>query len=218
MATYVPAAYAVSDPATLVRTMREIGFATFVTPAPGGLAISHAPVVVKPDGAGGYAIETHVARANPHWRALEAAADSVAIFQGPYAYVSPAWYATKREHGRVVPTWNYIAIHATGKLEAIEDGAWLRAHIAELTELHERDRDEPWAVGDAPDDFIAALANGIVGLRMPRARLVGKFKLGQNRPEADRLGAIAGLAATPGGGAIAAAMRAHEAERAARGG
>jgi len=209
---YVPARFAQDDPAALEQAMREIGFAAIVTPMSDEMAISHVPVVIKNDGHRFCTIETHVARANPHWNGI-AGAESTAIFQGPFAYISPSWYPSKAEHGKVVPTWNYVAIHASGRFETIEDAGWLRDHLDRLTELNERPRDKPWAVSDAPETFIDGLARAIVGLRMTVKDLQGKWKMSQQRSEADRLGTIAGLEATERGKDVARIMRKLEVRR-----
>jgi transcriptional regulator len=120
----------------------------------------------------------------------------MALFMGPDAYVSPSWYAAKREHGKVVPTWNYVAVHAYGPVEFFEDPERLLEVVTRLTELHERPRAEPWAVSDAPAPFVRAQLKAIVGLRLPIARIEGKRKMSQNRSAADRAGVAAGLAAS----------------------
>ena len=135
----------------------------------------------------------HVARANPQWRTAPTC-DAMAIFAGPDAYVTPAWYLTKPETGKVVPTWNYIAVHAYGPVEFFEDADRLLDIVTRLTDLHEQARAEPWAVTDAPADFIKAQLRGIVGLRMPITRLDAKRKMSQNRNAVDRAGVIKGLA------------------------
>ncbi len=132
---------------------------------------------------------------------------------GAFAYISPSWYPSKAEHGKVVPTWNYVAIHASGRFEAIEDAGWLRDHLDRLTELNEQPRDEPWAVSDAPDTFIDGLARAIVGLRMTVKDLQGKWKMSQQRSEADRLGTIAGLESTERGKDVARIMSKLEVRR-----
>ncbi|MDO9712232.1 FMN-binding negative transcriptional regulator [Paracraurococcus lichenis] len=135
----------------------------------------------------------HLARANPQWR-LPPAGDAMALFMGPDAYVSPAWYPSKQEHQKVVPTWNYVAVHAYGPLEFFEDADRLLEVVTRLTDLHERPRAEPWTVTDAPEAFVRAQLRGIVGLRLPIARLEGKRKMSQNRSAPDRAGVAAGLA------------------------
>ena len=138
----------------------------------------------------------HLAKANPQWR-TGTGQEALAIFQGADAYVSPSLYASKPEHGRVVPTWNYVAVHAYGPVEFFEDAERLLAVVSRLTEAHERPRAAPWAVADAPDAFVASQLKGIVGLRMPIGRLEGKRKVSQNRSAADRAGVVAGLAESP---------------------
>ena len=125
------------------------------------------------------------------------------VFQGPEAYVTPAWYPSKREHGKVVPTWNYVLVEARGQARVIEDEAWLRAQIEALTRLRESGRAEPWAVDDAPAPFVGAMLRGIVGVEIAVATLVGKWKVSQNRPAADRRGVAEGLAAEGGPAAMA---------------
>lgn len=213
---YAPAQFREDRPDILAEAIRTIQLASLVTATPDGYLASHVPMVLKEE-AGELVLEAHVARPNAHWKAaLGAGAPSLAIFQGPQAYVSPGWYESKRQHGKVVPTWNYIAVHAEGRLEAVEDGAWLRDHLEDLTRLNEAGREAPWAMADAPGDFIRNLSRGIVGLRLRECRLAGTWKLIQHRQEGDRLGTIAGLAASPGPGsaAVAEAMRELEAARA----
>ena len=134
----------------------------------------------------------HVAKANPQWK-LPAIGEALALFSGADAYITPSWYASKREHGRVVPTWNYDAVHVYGVAEFFEDEARLHEAVTRLTDLHENPRAQPWSVADAPASFIKAQLRGIVGLRLPIARMEGKRKMSQNRSDADRAGVAAGL-------------------------
>lgn len=205
---YIPRQFREERLDILAAAMREIGLAALVT---GGsdLQISHVPMVLKEGDP--WVLETHVARPNPHWQ--RAAGPTVAIFQGPQSYISPSWYATKREHGRVVPTWNYIAVHAHGTLEVVDDKAWLLAHLDDLTRENEAGRAAPWHVADAPAEFIRGLTRAIVGLRMRVDRTEGAWKLIQHRSEGDRLGTIAGLETEAGGGGVADAMRTLETAR-----
>lgn len=143
----------------------------------------------------------HVARANPVWRQP---GRSVLVFQGPHAYISPGWYASKQEHGKVVPTWNYAVVHAHGQARAIEQPDELLALVSRLTDTHEARQAAPWKVGDAPADYIDQMLKAIVGIELPIEQLVGKWKVSQNRPAADRAGVQAGLTAS--GDAEAAAM------------
>jgi transcriptional regulator len=160
-----------------------------------GLEANPVPFVLDPGQGAFGTLRAHVARANPHWRALAADGRCLVVFQGPEAYVTPAWYVSKREHGKVVPTWNYAIVEARGTARVIEDEAWLRAQIDALTVLREAGRADPWAVGDAPAPFVGALIRGIVGIEVPVEALAGKWKVSQNRPAADRDGVAAGLAA-----------------------
>ena len=190
---YVPPHFLEDDKAALHQAIGETRLATLVTLGSEGMEASHVPILLD-EGEGPYgAIRGHLARANPQWRRALAETPALAMFLGPDAYVSPNWYATKRETGKVVPTWNYLAIHAYGRVEFFEDAERLRAIVTSLTQRHEGRREKPWAVTDAPEDYIQAQLRGIIGFRLPIDRLEGKWKLSQNRPEADRRGVIEGL-------------------------
>jgi len=173
--------------------IRQYPFATLVTQAPEGLAADHIPFLVDPDPAPFGTLRAHVARNNPAWRILASNPEALVIFQGTHGYISPSYYPSKQEHGRVVPTWNYFAVHASGPVRVIEDAAWLRRLVGELTQRHEAGRDPTWQVTDAPEEFVQSMLAAIVGLEMPIARLAGKRKASQNRNEADRWGVIEGL-------------------------
>jgi len=164
-----------------------------VTLTSGGLDANHIPFEVDPAPAPLGTLRGHVARANPVWREFSRDLDTLVIFQGPGTYVSPAWYPTKRQTGKVVPTWNYAVVHAHGALTVIEDRAWLRDFVTGLTDRHEAARPEPWRVTDAPADYIEAQLGAIVGLELRLTRLVGKWKMSQNRPAQDRAGVVDGL-------------------------
>ena len=135
----------------------------------------------------------HVARANPVWRSPPSAVRSVVSFQGPQAYVTPSWYPSKREHGKTVPTWNYAVVHARGVPVFIEDREWLLAHVSSLTDQHEAAEAAPWAVSDAPAEYVDRMLGAIVGVEIPIERLLGKWKTSQNRSTADKAGVVAGL-------------------------
>lgn len=173
--------------------IREIHFASLVTSAPGEIYCTHLPMILMEDESGGLRLEGHFARANPHWRALGETPASLAIFQGPHAYISPSWYATKAETGKAVPTWAYVAVHAHGRLRVMDDPARLIAHLGRLTRHNEDGRSDPWSLEDAPDGFIEALSRGIVGVELAVERLEGSWKLNQHRSDADRSGMVAGL-------------------------
>src|SRR5262249_6098331 len=159
--------------ADLHRAMREARSATLVTATEEGLIGTPLPVLLNASEGRNGTLYAHVARANPQWR-LAPSGEAMAIFAGPQAYVTPSWYATKQETHKVVPTWNYVAIHAYGPVEFFDDADRLRDVVTRLTELHEQSRTDRWAVTDAPADFITAQLKGIVGLRMPITRLDGK--------------------------------------------
>jgi transcriptional regulator len=140
----------------------------------------------------------HMARANPHWQAIEPGAPALAVVAGPQAYVSPAWYAAKQEHGRVVPTWNYSAVHLTGRVTAHHDAAWLRDVVERLTDRHEEHRPERWSVDDAPADYITKQLRAIVGIELTVERVEAKAKLSQNRSDEDQARVASGLEAEGG--------------------
>jgi transcriptional regulator len=187
---YLPDLFRVDDLPRLHALMRAHPFAALISSGPAGLFATHLPTVLKDEGPYG-TIECHVARANPHWKEL--GGETLMIFQGPQTYITPNWYPSKAEHGKVVPTWNYAVVHAYGRAEAMDDVRWLRRHVGELTAQQEADEAKPWAVTDAPDSFIAGMARAIVGVRLPIARLEGKWKMSQNRELKDRAGVIEGL-------------------------
>jgi transcriptional regulator len=173
--------------------IRAHPFGALVTLTPAGLDADHIPFEID-GGPGPFGtLRGHVARANPVWRDVASGAAALAIFQGPDAYISPSWYPTKAETGKVVPTWNYAVVHAHGVPHFIDDRAWLRAFVERLTNRHEGQRAEPWKITDAPTDFIDAQVSGIIGVEMPITRLIGKWKVSQNRPAKDREGAVHGL-------------------------
>jgi transcriptional regulator len=190
---YLPPAFRLDDLAGQHDVMRRFPFATLITRAGDAVVADHIPIMVDAARGDKGVLRAHVARANPLWRTHPADADALAIFAGPDHYITPAWYLTKAETGKVVPTWNYVAVHAWGRLSVFEDPAWLRRQVGELTALHEASRAEPWAVSDAPDDFVAAQLKGIVGIEIEITRIEGKRKVSQNRPQADRAGVVKGL-------------------------
>ena len=192
---YVPAAFRDHDPENIRATIRAARLANLVTATAEGPLATPLPLFLNESEGEHGVLYGHLAKANPHWRSPPIG-EALAIFTGPEAYVTPSWYATKRETGKVVPTWNYIAVHAYGPVEFFQESERLLEVVTRLTNIYEAARAKPWAVGDAPADFIAAQLRGIVGVRIPVTRFEGKRKMSQNRPEADRIGVATGLAAS----------------------
>jgi transcriptional regulator len=192
---YIPPAFKDDKIANIRATIRDARLANLVTSTADGLVATPLPLLLDESEGPNGTIYGHVAKANPQWR-IPAIGEALAIFMGPEAYVTPSWYVTKQETGKVVPTWNYIAVHAYGAVEFFQDPERLLDVVTRLTNRHETPRENPWAVGDAPADFIAAQLRGIVGLRIPVTRFEGKRKMSQNRPAGDRVGVAAGLAAS----------------------
>ncbi|MEQ1774848.1 MAG: FMN-binding negative transcriptional regulator [Burkholderiales bacterium] len=167
--------------------------ATLVTTTAQGLEANHIPLLMDPEPAPYGTLRGHLARANPVWRTFNSDTEVLAVFQGAQGYVTPSWYPSKAQHGKVVPTWNYAVVHAHGLLNIIDDAAWLRKLVTRLTESQESPRDKPWQVTDAPPDYIDTMLKAIVGIEIPLSRLQGKWKLSQNRLPQDRHGVIEGL-------------------------
>jgi transcriptional regulator len=191
---YTPAQFKVEDVAEAHALMRARPFAVLVTMGSDGLTATHLPTVLKTDGAGQLGrIECHLARPNPQWKTFQPDADALMIFQGPEAYVRPGWYPSKAEHGKTVPTWNYAVVHAYGRLEAVQNQAWLLAHVSDLSNQQEAPYTERWATTDAPDSYMAVMVRGIVGLKLDITRLEAKLKMSQNREDRDRAGVVWGL-------------------------
>lgn len=191
---YVPEHFKEADTQKLHQYIRDYGFGLLIIADDEGIEANHVPFHLSgiDDGSPGL-LQCHVARKNPVWQRLQHGARVLAIFQGPDAYVSPSWYPTKEETGRVVPTWNYLAVHAEGRARTVEDPAWLHQHLRQLTEQHEAEMGEPWAVDDAPSDFTERLVQSIVGIEIEIETLTGKLKASQNQPERNRQGVKAGL-------------------------
>jgi transcriptional regulator len=193
---YLPKHFAVNDLPTLHSLMREHPLATVVTQEADGLNANHLPLQLDASVGEFGCLRGHVARANP---LASSAVDSeiLVIFQGPQGYISPSHYATKAEHGRVVPTWNYTAVHAYGRLRLIDEADWLLAQLIALTAEHERGLAKPWAVGDAPVDYIEKMLNAVVGVEISISRLVGKWKVSQNQPGVNQASLIAAFDGQP---------------------
>jgi transcriptional regulator len=192
---YIPSPFLENDQKVLHATIRAARLSNFVTFTPSGLVATPLPLILDTTEGPCGTLYGHLARANPQWR-TPPAGDALAIFMGPDAYVSPSWYETKRQTAEVVPTWNYIAVHAYGTVEFFHGADRLLDVVTRLTDLYEQPRAEPWAATDAPEPYVQTMLRGIVGLRMPITRLDGKRKMSQNRNAEDRAGVAAGLAAS----------------------
>lgn len=192
---YVPKYHEESDISVLHALIRAQPLGTWVTHSDGELLANHIPFLLDPSRGAHGTLIGHVARANPAWQSFSKTVNSVVAFQGPQTYITPSWYPSKHAHGKAVPTWNYAVVHAHGMPRAIEDRDWLLQHVNQLTDVHESDQALPWKVSDAPQEFTDKLLQAIVGIEIPIVKLVGKWKVSQNRPAPDKLGVVAGLAA-----------------------
>jgi transcriptional regulator len=196
---YMPQQFAETRPEVLHELMKSHPLSTFVVVADGELVANHIPLLLDATRGEHGTLYGHVSRSNPVWRHFGSPVDAIAIFQGPQAYITPNWYPSKQADGKVVPTWDYAVVHAYGQPRVIEDKAWLLAHVTQLTGQHEAGRAAPWHVSDAPTDYIEQMLKGIVGIEMPITRVLGKWKVSQNRKVPDRLGVAAGLEAQAAG-------------------
>ncbi len=190
---YMPAHFAQTDLDVMRDLIRRHPFAVMVSQGPSGPIIDHLPFELTESGSGYGKLSGHVARANPVWRELSDESESLIIFQGGQAYVSPSWYPTKQQTGRVVPTWNYRVVHARGTLRAVQDKTWLVSHLQRLTDQMEAGFTQPWSLKEAPEAFINGLVDSVVGVEMEIQHLSGKWKLSQNRSIEDQNGIAAGL-------------------------
>ena len=195
---YTPAHFRMDDEERLFDFIERHPLGLLITGGAAGLLANPVPMLVDREAR---TLRGHVARANPVWGEFETGRPVLAVFQGPDHYVTPAWYATKQETGKVVPTWNYMMAQATGTARAIHDPAWLRALVGDLTDRHEAARPAPWAVDDAPADFIEGQLRAIVGFEISIASLTGKFKISQNRSAADQAGVLRAVEEDGGAGA-----------------
>ncbi len=173
--------------------VRTHPLATLITLGTDGITANHVPLHLSTEPLPFGTLQGHVARANPIWTDLVPDVEALAVFQGPEAYISPSWYATKQQTGKVVPTWNYIVVHAHGHLRVTDDAQWLRSQIEKLTSSEEASFAEPWQTSDAPDDYIQKLMGAIVGIELVITKLSGKWKVSQNQPYANQIGVIEGL-------------------------
>lgn len=189
---YMPSHFEELRQSALHSLIQAHPLATLVIQTPRGIDANHLPLLLKDAEGSNGVLQGHVARGNPLWKEVSAESEVLAIFQGPNRYISPNWYPSKQQHGKVVPTWNYLVVHARGRIQWNHDSGWLRQHLEAMTLFNEH-ADNPWQLSDAPLDFIDRMLSGIVGFEVPIAELSGKWKLSQNRSEEDRHGVIEGL-------------------------
>jgi len=205
---YVPAAFTVEDPTEICEMLSAYPMAQLVTMTENGLVATPLPLMYEPSSDGLGSLVGHVARANRQWAKASTDIEALAIFTGPNAYISPNWYPSKAEDGKVVPTWNYETVHVRGSFVAHNDPVWTRSLVTRLTQRHEAQFDKPWAVTDAPEEYIESMLKAIVGIELVITSVQAKRKLSQNRPAEDAAGALAGLEQVGGSSAaVAEAMR-----------
>ncbi|RJF98916.1 FMN-binding negative transcriptional regulator [Noviherbaspirillum saxi] len=202
---YIPSMFEETRLDVMHQLMREHSLGTFVTLGPDGLNANQLPFEIDSGDPPFGTLRAHVARANPVWRDASGSVESLTVFQGARAYISPSFYATKKEHGKVVPTYNYMVVHAYGPLRVIDDPQWVRAQLERLTGAHEAGQSEAWKLSDAPADFIEKLLPSLVGIEIPITRLLGKWKVSQNQPRLNRIGVEDGLRTRGGSEALAMA-------------
>ena len=212
---YSPPHFQENRPEVLHELMREHPLACLVAHTAQGLQANHVPLMFEPRARSPGALQGHIARANSLWRELKDGAEVLALFQGASHYISPNWYPTKAEHGKVVPTWNYAIVHARGRIAWIHDASWLREFVSKLTDSQERQQKTPWQLTDAPPKYVDQMLGAIIGFEITITELVGKWKLSQNRSAADRAGVVAGLAELPAESSreMAALVEKHGMER-----
>jgi transcriptional regulator len=200
---YTPNHINEARPEVLHQLVHDHPLGLLITLGAQGLDANPIPFLLDTEPGGTTVLRAHVARANPVWREARTDVDTLVVFQGPQAYVSPNWYPSKAENGKAVPTWNYITVQARGRLVVRDDAEWLRGFVTRLTQRHEAAQAQPWAVSDAPAEYIEAMLRAIVGIEIPLSSLTGKWKMSQNHPAANREGVARGLQAQPGGQAVA---------------
>lgn len=183
---YLPSHFKITDPDALRDFIQAHPLATLVVSDAEGLSADHIPLLITGNEASGWNLAGHVARANPIWKKAEAGIDCLAIFHGAQNYISPNWYATKQEHGKVVPTWNYEVVHVQGRLRVMDDVMWLREFLQQLTETHESDQPHPWQVEDAPEEYLQRMLQAVVGIEIEIITLTGKAKMSQNQSKVNR--------------------------------
>jgi transcriptional regulator len=202
---YLPRHFTAADAEQVEAFVDAVGAADLVTFDGSKPIASLIPVIWDRDAGEHGRLLGHLARANPQWESVTAGTVALAIVHGPQAYVSPSWYPSTARHGKMVPTWNYVSVHFTGPLTVHRDPEWLRDVVTQLTRRYEESRPRPWAVTDAPPEFVDAQLRAIVGVELTIATVEAKHKLSQNRNADDQAGALDGLRGEPGGGPAAIA-------------
>jgi transcriptional regulator len=190
---YLPAHFAEQRTEVLHALIRDYPLCTLITRLDDRSEANHVPLHLATSGDGNCVLRGHLARSNPAWQKHPPTLDVLGIFQGPQAYVSPSWYPTKHEHGKAVPTWNYVSVHVQGRLQVIDDPNWLRQQLDILVATHESGADKPWAIEDAPADYIDKMLAAIVGIEISVTEMLGKWKISQNQPVNNRAGVVNGL-------------------------
>jgi transcriptional regulator len=190
---YIPKYHEESDVLVLQKLIQAHPLGTWATQGDGELIVNHVPFLLDSSRGEFGTLVGHVARENDVWKSFSKSVPSVVVFQGAESYITPSWYPSKHAHGKAVPTWNYVVVHAHGLPNIVQDKTWLLNHLNQLTDRQEANQALPWKVSDAPPDFIDQMIRRIVGIEIPIGKLLGKWKVSQNRPEPDRLGVVAGL-------------------------
>ena len=204
---YIPKHFSETDESNLIELIRRTPLGTLVISCPDGFEANHLPFIHRSSERGLGTLCAHIPRSNPLSESLNAGASCLVIFGGPEGYISPSWYATKKEHGRVVPTWNYSVAHVHGNATVIDDPNWVLKQLNELTDQNESVREEPWAVSDAPEAFTRSLVTGLVGVEVAIKRIEGKIKASQNQPDRNQASVLEALAKEQPDSAMAQFMR-----------
>jgi transcriptional regulator len=190
---YIPNHFQERNVEALYKLIDDFPLATLVINGSDGPDANHIPMFRSGAIEPGETLFGHVARANPLWKAIGGGSQTLAIFHGPNSYISPSWYETKKEHGKVVPTWNYAVVHVHGTLRAVDDAGWLRTHLEKMTDHNEAAFQQPWKVGDAPEDYVEKMIQAIVGIEIAITKIIGKTKMSQNQPLPNQRSVVVGL-------------------------
>ena len=190
---HIPKKFRQEDTNKLIALIRDFPFATLIGSNESGAHVMHLPLLIKSEDGQSYSLNGHIAKVNPFWQQIKQGDNVVAVFHGSNCYISPNHYPTKLEHGKAVPTWNYVVVHAEGNIKFRHDKEWLYTHIDELSQQHEQKSEKPWSINDAPEDYIQKMLPAIVGIEISINNIEGKWKLSQNQPEKNQQGVIQGL-------------------------